>query len=148
MIPWIFRRERVSLNYSVTFTDSCRYEIDEPSCVNKLFGVTHGLFGVHKNSDRFGWTYNKETDKINIWIYYYDNGNLIKKIIDSVCIGERNAFKIYTDTERNLEFSINDNILKIHPQGPGKKWHVLLTPYFGGNSVAPHRIEIEMKRFK
>jgi hypothetical protein len=52
----------------------------EKSCVNKLFGFCFG-FGVHKNSARFGWTYNKETNKIDIWCYFYNDGKLTKKSV-------------------------------------------------------------------
>jgi hypothetical protein len=37
----------------VKFDKSCVYKIDEKSCVNKLWGFSIGLFGVHKNSYRF-----------------------------------------------------------------------------------------------
>ena len=57
--------------YYISFDKSCKYDIEEKSCVNKLFGYSFGLFSVHKNTCRFGWTYNKETDKIDIWIYIY-----------------------------------------------------------------------------
>lgn len=65
--------------YTIQFDDSCRYEINEPSCVNKLLGHSFHIFNVHKNSVRFGWTYNKESDNIIIWTYTYINGKLHKK---------------------------------------------------------------------
>jgi hypothetical protein len=53
------------ISTNVIFDESCKYEIDEKSCVNKLFGFCFG-FGVHKNSVRFGWTYNNEKNSIII----------------------------------------------------------------------------------
>jgi hypothetical protein len=66
---------------SILFDESCKYEIDEKSCVNKLFGYSFHIFNVHKNSCRFGWTYDKEIDKIVIWTYTYNNGKLFKNKI-------------------------------------------------------------------
>jgi hypothetical protein len=63
----------------IKFDRSCAYNINEKSCVNKLWGFSSGLFGVHKNSYRFGWTYDSVSDKIVIWAYIYRNGKLFKE---------------------------------------------------------------------
>lgn len=76
--PRLFYSKNFSRSVSVKFDRSCAYEIEEKSCVNKLWGISFGLFGVHKNSYRFGWTYNKEQDNITIWSYVYNNGKLNK----------------------------------------------------------------------
>ena len=77
--PKIYRfRSENKKSVQVKFDKSCAYKIDEKSCVNKLWGFSVGLFGVHKNSYRFGWTY--ENDKIIIWTYSYINGKLQKEM--------------------------------------------------------------------
>ena len=133
----------------MTFTDSCKYEIDEESCVNKLFGFSFGLFGVHKNSARFGWTYNSEMNEIFIWKYVYDNGKLTKEKIFSCNIGETHAYDIdawtYDSDKKGYKtygicFKIDGKKIA-ETKIESNKWFVLtLGPYFGGNTRAPHKI--------
>lgn len=134
---------------NITFTDSCRYEIEEKSCVNKLFGFSFGIFGVHKNSVRFGWTYNKELNEIFIWKYVYCDGKLDKEKIFSCNIGETHAYDIdtwqyYLKEEKKHVFDVR---FKVDGKKIGEtklksnKWFTLtLGPYFGGNTRAPHKI--------
>lgn len=63
------------ITYKIKFTESCIYDLINKDLygVNKLFGLTFGIFGVHKNSARFGWKpYSK--DSVMIYAYYYING--------------------------------------------------------------------------
>jgi len=132
----------------IEFTDSCRYEINEPSCVNKLFGFCFGLFGVHKNSARFGWTYNKETNLIDIWKYVYVDGDLIKRPAGSVQIGKKCWFQIecwdFSENEYRVVLRMND--MWVDSYWFKTKSHLLLTlgPYFGEHSRAPHRMHINL----
>ena len=67
-LPRIYK-PGITKTVKVKFDKSCAYNIGEKSCVNKLWGFSVGLFGVHKNSYRFGWTY--EEDKIIIWKFKF-----------------------------------------------------------------------------
>lgn len=133
----------------IVFDDSCKYEIDEASCVNKLFGFCFG-FGVHKNSIRFGWTYNKETNNIYIWIYTYINGHLTKEKVFSCDVGESHFYRIeYVRLNKThgtylVSMKIDDEyVLKELPVVSDSFFLTTLGPYFGGNTRAPHKIKIE-----
>jgi hypothetical protein len=54
-IPKFYKAKDFNKSVYIKFSDSCLYEINEPSCVNKLWGFAYGL-GIHRNSVRFGWT--------------------------------------------------------------------------------------------
>lgn len=136
---------------NITFTDSCAYDIDEESCVNKLFGFSFGIFGVHKNSVRFGWTYNTELNAIFIWKYVYINGKLTKEKVFSCNIGEKHAYDIdawryHVKENKQYVFDIRfkiDGKKVAEAEIESNKWFALtLGPYFGGHTRAPHRIEI------
>lgn len=144
-IPFVkcFGKE-VVLERIFSFQKSCIYEIDEHSCVNKLFGFCFG-FGVHRNSVRFGWTYDKKHDMIAIWKYVYDNGKLNKDIICFIELERFFSFKIrirkysngvfvtmFVDGKKQRMFEIKADSCFITTLGL----------YFGGNTPAPHTIKV------
>lgn len=146
--PWIYNlKNKDEFTYTVEFTNSCRYSIDEESCVNKLFGFCFGLFGVHKNSIRFGWTYNNINQNIDIWKYCYINGKLNKQKISNVEIGEKAEFKIkiqiINNNKQNIFLIKNDQCLSSQLYKEQSKWLFSLGPYFGGNTRAPQHITIK-----
>ena len=133
---------------NIEFTESCKYEINEPSCVNKLFGFSFGIFGVHKNSVRFGWTYQKETDSIVIWKYVYADGDLIKYPISDVKICQKYKFQIecfyFGENQYRVICRINDKWIDSFWFNIKKYYLLTLGPYFGGKTRAPHKIHINV----
>ena len=136
----------------IIFDESCKYEIDEASCVNKLFGFCFG-FGVHKNSIRFGWTYNAPTNQIYIWKYFYINKKLNKEKIFSCELNQPHFYEILVDKANNskdtyfITLKIDDQ--KVYPFNnlsdtiqSNKCFITTLGPYFGGNTRAPHKMKI------
>lgn len=135
----------------IVFDESCKYEIDEDSCVNKLFGFCFG-FGVHKNSVRFGWTYNAPINQIYIWKYFYINGKLEKEKIFACEVGEQHFYEILVNKSNNDEYLVTLKIdnKKVYPldseyikMQSNKCFVTTLGPYFGGNTRAPHTMKIE-----
>ena len=110
----------------VVFDESCKYEISETSCVNKLFGFCFG-FGVHKNSIRFGWTYNVPTNQIYIWKYFYVNGQLEKEKIFACEIGEQHFYEIIMDTANNAKdtyfITLRIDNKQVYPHLHGNRSH-------------------------
>ena len=130
------------------FDKSCEYEINEESCVNKLFGFCFG-FGVHENSVRFGWTYNKYVNNIYIWAYFYVNGKLHKKNIFSCCLNVEHTYQIELHRISSKLGNYTFRLLIDGKAYDGFKsiqsdscFVTTLGPYFGGKTRAPHKIKI------
>lgn len=143
-------REWWSIEKVFRFDQSCKYEIEEESCVNKLFGFCFGLFGVHKNSVRFGWTYNKLVNSIYIWSYYYKNGKLNKKKVFSCNTNEYHTYKIeinrISKSLGNYTFRLlvdNNVVLDFQELQSNETFITTLGPYFGGHTRAPHKMIVE-----
>lgn len=141
------KREEIEETYKITFNESCRYTINEKSCVNKLFGYCFGLFQVHKNSVRFGWTYSEENDKVIIWIYTYQESKLNKfKIYECEISGKEYEFSIKTSIKRQETFFYINGI-EVYKTNVNIYSKIIATLgfYFGGKTRAPHKIKIDYK---
>lgn len=144
----------------VTFDSSCVYRLFTPddSDINKLFGWGVGLFGS-KHSIRIGWNCKNNTG-IDLYAYIHFNGKrwLIPK--DSLIAGKGQligsgfqptipveCYVAISDTSVIFECSQGLRVAKYQfrfanfPRGAG--W--CQYPYFGGTSVAPHRMKILIK---
>lgn len=129
------------LRYQVTFTESCKYRLsaENQEDVNKIFGI--GFYPYHRmNSVRFGWNY-LEKDFIRIWSYWYLDSVRYCRYMGDVVIG-----KTYTYTIIPRPYSHNLHVLgrglSATVPVPSRPLGYVLGPYFGGNSVAPHDMEI------
>ena len=149
--PRIYQAKDVMIQRKkIIFTDSCKYGIDEESCVNKLFGFCFG-FGVHENSARFGWTYNKGLNEIFILRYVYNNGHLDKKKVFTCKIGSEHAYQISAyrlingvdEKAYEIQFWIDGEEVSSVVLFSKKHFVTTLGPYFGGNNRAPHKITIK-----
>ena len=152
-IQLISQVNHISQHGCIVFDESCKYEINEESCVNKLFGFCFG-FGVHKNSIRFGWTYNAPTNQIFIWKYFYIDGKLKKEKIFACEIGESHFYEILMDKANNDKdtyfITLKIDNQKVYPLDgeyikiqSNKCFITTLGPYFGGITRAPHTMKIE-----
>lgn len=132
----------------VVFTEESKYAIAEEECVNKLCGFCYGLFGVHKNSDRLGWAYNVVKDIFEIYSYSYDNGKLVKKVIDRVPVNTEVTYRLsvfFKDIDRYVSIRKDHGMKNISLRRYSKvtnKFGFTLGPYFGGKTRAPHKITI------
>jgi hypothetical protein len=153
--PRIICKNNFNKTIKVRFDESCKYVINESSCVNKLWGFSSGLFGVHENSYRFGWTYDSITNRIVIWTYMYINGRLYKDILHYCKLEVDYTFNIESHTSESgithTTFSIYDNDTLLinktfHCPYALKNTLLELGFYFGGNTRAPHKMFINFKR--
>lgn len=133
------------------FLESCCYYLDNGDQYdwNKLYGVTFGLFGIHKNSVRFVWRYDPVTDKIIIAAYWYKDGERNYYTLCSIDFNEKYDFKL-SITEEYVNFTVlEDNFLKISSFELYMGREILSKRkyqcgiYFGGNRRAPHKIVIK-----
>jgi hypothetical protein len=129
------------------FTESCKYDVGEDqSDINKLFGIGY-LPWHHQNSVRFGWRYVHETDKIEIFAYWYSSGVRHWQSMYSVELGRWYDYSMVNDSDSHqLIIYDKDGVplaryaVELKPKFFGYK----LFPYFGGNKKAPHTMRINM----
>lgn len=134
-----------SFNLKVLFDDSCRYDLGDINQldINKLWGVS---FGFHQdNSIRIGWKYNLSIGQIELFSYIYQAGTRLTSFISSI------PMNLIAD----IEFSLYDDRYSIVVNNEYEfnrpfhfpKWQLkyYLFPYFGGNKVAPHDINIKLE---
>ena len=142
----------VTRSVKVKFNRSCMYTISEDSRVNKLWGFCNGLFGVHKDSWRFGWTYNTNKDKINIWSYIYNFGKLTKKRICVIDFDKEYELTLevrkFDKTSYLVNFSVDNELMGQYytSEFELKNYLLELGFYFGGNNRSPHKMILEFVR--
>lgn len=133
------RYGKKNLNVIFKFTDTCWFKLETPDdfAINKLVGWSTGLH--HTNSIRCGWTPAKDTGKIDLFFYVYQDGVRYEQFFVSVDIG----------TEYELEMNINNNLLSftlrndnitsvnsIYYKTPCDNFGYILFPYIGGRKPA------------
>jgi len=106
--------------------------------INKLIGISFGIFGVHKDSIRLGWKPDFDNHGIiEIYAYVYDKKSkvTIKRKITTVPVEQihRGMFQILPNLYR---ISVNNSIIEIPNESPDKKIQKVLYPYFGGDNTA------------
>jgi len=132
------------LSFTFILTESCKYESKDPINqydVNKLYGMSDG--GSHtNNSARIGWRY--LNNKLEIMAYTHFNGEFQ---FDKICDVEPNieySCQISFLSDK-YQFNVNNNIVYLPRYKNSNNKNYLLYPYFGGDEVAPHDIQIKIK---
>ena len=111
---------------------------------NKLFGFSDCNSLHHENSARFGWRW--LNGKIDILAYCYVDGNRIIEEFGTTMPNEVNHYEIEL-TDSFYIFRLDDQVLNIERSKPcDVGGYYLLFPYFGGDDVAPHDINIYIRR--
>lgn len=129
------------ISHDITFTDSCRYDLDSSDQldINKLFGI--GYFpSHHDNSARFGWRYDLEKQQMEILAYWYINTIRQNASMGFVNINDSHNYSMYITTNEHV-LKIDDDITYTI-QLPSRKYGYKLRPYFGGNRTAPNTMKI------
>jgi hypothetical protein len=132
------------LNFIAVFDSTCIYTTADSrnqNDINKLFGFsdcnTHHL----ENSARIGWRWSK--DSLRIFAYVHNNSNIIFKEITTAEIGKEIKCNI-TCTEGEHLFKANEKDATLPRHCLGNYTRYKLYPYFGGDELAPHKIEIKI----
>ena len=138
--------EYSELKFVVKFDSSAIYTTLDPSNqydINKLYGFSDNNSDHQKFSARFGWRWSDKA--LHIFAYVYNYSILIWKELGTVQIGQENTCSVRVLYQQYV-FSLNKITDTLHRSstttaGVGYK----LFPYFGGNELAPHDIEIKIK---
>jgi len=138
--------ETNEMKFTVKFDSSAIYETrlaENQNDINKLYGFSDNGSDHHQFSARIGWRWNDHA--LRLFAYIYNNGVMSSKEICSVRIGEEINCSIRV-AESNYVFQVNESSAKMPRLSttPNAKGYQLY-PYFGGDEVAPHEINILIK---
>lgn len=133
-----------SLSFQVRFNETARYHLgdNDQDDINKLFGFSDANSMHHDNSARIGWRYNKDSDLIELFAYAYVDGKRLYKKLSDLKIGHTAQCDIALNDDYYF-ISANGGYTSINRSVNGSVgFHYFLYPYFGGDQVAPHDIDI------
>lgn len=145
------------LHFKAKFDQTGKYSTKNAanqSSINKLYGFSDcGDTDHHKNSARFGWAWNKTTQKMDIYAYCYVNqdgsntsgGANEKHYITSIDLDKEYEYKIEA-ADKKYVFSIDGKTKTVDRHCSGEQKNMVrLFPYFGGTEPAPQKINIYIK---
>lgn len=129
----------------VIFHENCKYDLRDLDQydINKLFGIGY-FWSHHKDSARFGWSFDIESKKMMLHAYCYVDGERVVKDLIRVPLEEKIRCSIrvekgnYVFTVSTKEVNFTDKI----PFNHSKTFAYPLGLYFGGNKKAPHKMDI------
>ncbi len=136
------------ISFQVIFDDTCKNVIDDQdqADINKLFGFSECNQTHHDNSARFGWRWSQSA--LKIYGYVYNNGARHDTFLAKIKLNTSHTYTLEMDDD-NYYFTIEGYVDRIPMKRTNtctKGIYYLLYPYFGGNTPAPHDINIYMKR--
>ena len=137
------------LKFIAKFDSTAIYTTADPSNqddINKLYGFADNNSTHHKYSARFGWCWSNNA--LRLFGYVYNNGVRDSKELGTIAIGKENNCAIKV-TSTAYHFLLNGKIDSLPRtssaiKGEGYK----LYPYFGGDEMAPHTINIFIKELE
>ena len=160
VLPWMGAK---SMARTVTFDASCAYDSAPYNGmdVNKLFGLSFGFGGVHRNSARFGWRWSMADQCIELLAYVYNGGKrnqdeqLRFPVVAQVKPGRTVRLRIdyrNDDHAPRYVFTVSDQdgsyIWDEDVPAPQTLPGFGLTHglYFGGALAAPHEMAVQIDR--
>lgn len=131
------------IEFFAIFTESCVYNLNskDQSDTNKLFGISDS-YSHSEDSARFGWRY--FNDRLEILSYVRKSGVFYYETIGFVEPNEIVYYSLEILNDR-YKFTLRDKIYFVERTSDYNGIRYGLFPYFGGNNVAPHNIEIKIK---
>lgn len=134
------------LKFAVRFDSSSIYSTVDPSNqddINKLYGFADNNTFHHNFSARFGWAWDK--GQLRLFGYVYNNGIVESKELTTITIGQVNNCAIIVKPTQYI-FTVNELVDSLpRSSATVKAEGYKLYPYFGGDEVAPHNIDILIK---
>ncbi len=134
------------LKFVVKFDTSAIYATVDPLNqydINKLYGFSDNNSNHQEFSARFGWRWSDKA--LHIFAYVYNDGIRTSKELGKVKIGDENICSVKVFEQRYI-FSLNNITDTLHRLSTSKvAVGYKLFPYFGGDEVAPHDINIKIR---
>lgn len=162
-LPWVGSQR---MTRYVRFHEDCQYESSDYNSqdVNKLFGLSFGVGGVHDNSARFGWRWSKADQCIELLAYVYKEGtrNWDEQLRFPVVMQVKPGQVVRCDIETvyvkagelNTPYytfiaSVGEEPFQaVYVPRPDSLPRYGLTHglYFGGDLVAPHQMTVDISQ--
>ena len=141
--------ETNELAFDVRFDSSAIYQsakAENQYDINKLYGFADNNSHHHSFSARFGWGWNKKA--LRLYGYIYNEGKVSSQELAAIEIGAQVNCAIRV-AGNAYQFFVNDRLAATMPRKAAtpKASGYLLYPYFGGDEVAPHNVDIWIKNF-
>jgi hypothetical protein len=149
--PGMFGLVRQVMTRYVRFDYSCKYLLDTENQldINKLFGI--GYFPHHhKHSVRFGWRWSAKKQMVEIFAYVYSAGLRHESRMVDVRLGSWMRYTIHAERDFYALEVVSatgqtaSKVVYVKPSWKGLGYK--LSPYFGGNKTAPHKMRIEIRK--
>ena len=132
-----------SVSKQICFDYSCKYDLktSDQMDLNKLFGVGYWPHH-HKESARFCWRWNTDTEAMEIWAYVYSRGERMSQFVCQVKMGAFYNYRLYVEKGLYV-FVVTDNKGFRCSKSVTVQKHMIMVgyklgAYFGGNSPATH----------
>lgn len=142
------------VDFTFKFRKNCWYNYinTDSNDINKLYGISYGVLGPHKNSFRIGWIPDfNNNGKIKIYYYGYENTKThISKYLMTVDVEKEYNIDMFLHGKLNepLKLCIELNgcvVLYDEPCKIKSSWlGFICKPYFGGDNISPKKMIIEI----
>lgn len=133
------------LRFEVTFDKSAIYtceKAENQADINKLYGLSDCGTHHHVNSARFGWRW--LNNRLELLAYAYVDGVRKYEYITSIDL-EKPVVCELTLEDNQYRFRVGEKVTILPRACSGSLDAYQLYPYFGGDEVAPHDIQIKIK---
>ncbi|HWI89833.1 MAG TPA: hypothetical protein VNT20_01105 [Flavisolibacter sp.] len=138
--------ETTEMKFVAKFDSTAIYETQSEENqydINKLYGFSDNNADHHQYSARFGWRWSGGA--LRLFAYIYNNGVVTSKELTTVNVSEEINCSIKI-TSTNYLFTVNGITTQLPRMATTEKAEgYQLYPYFGGDEVAPHQINIWIK---
>jgi hypothetical protein len=135
--------ELTEMKFVARFDSTAIYQTQSPENqydINKLYGFSDNNTDHHQYSARFGWRWSDKA--LRLFAYVYNGGAVTSKELTTVMIGVDVTCSIKVNGNNYL-FTVNGITTSIPRTAATEKAKgYQLYPYFGGDEVAPHQINI------
>ena len=134
------------LKFTVRFDSSAVYQTTDPKNqedINKLYGFSDNNAEHQQFSARLGWNWARNA--LRLYAYVYNNGERASQEITSIQIGSTCTCSIKISAHHYIFSANNATVDMARSSTTSNAVGYKLFPYFGGDEIAPHEIDIWIK---